>query len=51
MTYETLALYIDGTWASGEGRPEQEVLNPATDEVLGRLPHATTADLDRALSG
>ncbi len=50
MTYETLALYIDGTWASGEGRPEQEVLNPATDEILGRLPHATTADLDRALT-
>jgi len=50
MTYESLALYIDGTWASGEGRPEQEVLNPATDEILGRLPHATTADLDRALT-
>ena len=50
MTYETLTLYIDGTWASGEGRREQEVLNPATDEVLGRLPHATTADLDRALT-
>lgn len=50
MTYETLALYIDGTWLSGEGRREQEVLNPATDEVLGQLPHATTADLDRALT-
>ena len=50
MPYETLALYIDGAWLTGEGRREQEVLNPATDEVLGQLPHATTADLDRALA-
>ena len=50
MTYETLALYIDGNWLNGDGRREQEVLNPATDEILGRLPHATTADLDRALT-
>src|SRR3984893_5602319 len=50
MTYEALALYIDGNWLNGDGRREQEVLNPATDEILGRLPHATTADLDRALT-
>src|SRR3979409_75775 len=50
MTYETLGLYIDGTWLNGDGRREQDVLNPATDEVLGRLPHARTADLDRALT-
>lgn len=50
MTYQTLALHIDGTWLSGEGRREQEVLNPATDEVLGLLPHATAADLERALA-
>src|ERR1700682_322674 len=50
MTYETLALYIDGNWLNGDGRWEQAVLNPATDEILGRLPHATTADLDRALT-
>ena len=50
MTYENLALYVDGAWLGGEGRREQPVLNPATDDVLGRLPHATTADLDRALA-
>src|SRR3546814_4156470 len=48
--YETLALYIDGEFLSGEGRNTEEVTNPATLDVLGQLPHASTADLDRALA-
>lgn len=48
--YESLALYIDGQFLSGDGRPEQDIVNPATLEVLGRLPHATPADLDLALA-
>ncbi len=48
--YEELGLYIDGEFISGGGRREQDVLNPANDEVLGKLPHASTEDLDRALS-
>jgi succinate-semialdehyde dehydrogenase/glutarate-semialdehyde dehydrogenase len=47
--YETLALYIDGEFIEGGGRVEQPVLDPATGKVIGRLPHATRADLDRAL--
>ncbi len=49
-SYETLALYIDGEFLQGEGRTEQDVLDPATGQVVGRLPHATRADLDRALA-
>ncbi len=48
--YEELGLYIDGEFIRGGGRREQDVLNPATDEVLGKLPHASTEDLDRALA-
>jgi succinate-semialdehyde dehydrogenase/glutarate-semialdehyde dehydrogenase len=48
--YPQLSLYIDGEFLSGEGRREQDVLNPATGEVIGKLPHATRADLDRALA-
>ena len=48
--YETLALYIDGEFVSGEGRKTQDVVNPATGDVLGQLPHATQKDLDRALA-
>ncbi len=50
MTYQDLALYIDGEFIQGDGRREQDVINPATEAVLGRLPHATRADLDRALA-
>src|SRR6187402_1574807 len=48
--YEDLCLYIDGQFLKGEGRKEQDVVNPATDEVIGKLPHASKADLDRALA-
>lgn len=48
--YETLALYIDGSFVAAEGRKTEPVLNPATGEVLAQLPHATREDLDRALA-
>lgn len=47
--YQQLSLYINGTFISGEGRKMQSVINPATQEVLGQLPHASEADLDMAL--
>lgn len=48
--YESLALYIDGEFLAGEGRKTQEITNPSTLDVLGHLPHASIADLDRALA-
>jgi len=48
--YQDLALYIDGEFVRGGGRREQDVFNPATLEVVGKLPHATREDLDRALA-
>lgn len=48
--YQSLALYIDGEFIDGEGRQTQEITNPSTLDVIGHLPHATTADLDRALA-
>ena len=50
MSYPSLSLYIDGEFIQGGGRPTQPVLNPATHEVIGQLPHATGEDLDRALA-
>mgnify|MGYP003694475759 CR=1 FL=1 len=47
--YPELRLFIGGEWVGGDGRVLQPVLNPATEEVLGQLPHASKADLDRAL--
>ena len=45
---EPLAMLIDGEWTAGSGAT-MPVIDPATQDVLGDLPTATTADLDRAL--
>jgi len=47
--YEKLEMYIDGEWRQGSTGKSEDVLNPATEEVLGQLPHASTKDLDDAL--
>ncbi|TDY16863.1 succinate semialdehyde dehydrogenase [Paraburkholderia sp. BL6665CI2N2] len=47
--YPNLALFLDGEWVSGGGRDTQPVINPANGESLGELPHASDADLERAL--
>lgn len=48
--YPELSLYIDGEFIGPDGgRHFEEVHNPASGEVLGALPHATTKDLDIAV--
>lgn len=47
--YPSLGLLIDGERIEAGERRSEPVLNPATEEVLGELPHASPADLDRAL--
>jgi len=48
--YPELQLFIGGEWISKGNRKSEEVLNPATGEVLGELPHANEEDMDRALA-
>jgi len=47
--YTDLALHIGGAWLNGDGRQGEDVVNPATEKPLGRLPHAGARDLDHAL--
>ncbi|AFK56429.1 NAD-dependent succinate-semialdehyde dehydrogenase [Tistrella mobilis] len=47
--YPNTSLFIDGTWAPGSTGKDEAVLNPATAEEIGRVAHASTGDLDRAL--
>jgi succinate-semialdehyde dehydrogenase/glutarate-semialdehyde dehydrogenase len=47
--YTDLALHIGGAWRNGDGRKGEDVINPATEKSLGRLPHASASDLDEAL--
>ncbi len=46
-TYPDLHLYIDGNWR--KTADDLPVLNPATEEEIGRLPCARKRDLDDAL--
>lgn len=46
--YGPLQLFIAGEWLGTEGRETEPVINPATGEAVGLLPHASAADLDRA---
>lgn len=48
-TYPDLAMIIAGERVSGGGRRTHAVVNPASGEVIGHLPLADPADLDRAL--
>lgn len=48
--YDPLYLFIDGHWIDADNRDTVAVINPATEATLGRLPLATAADLERALS-
>jgi len=50
MSYPDLYLLVDGERLGAAGRRTIPVVNPATAEVLGQLPLATSADLDRALA-
>jgi succinate-semialdehyde dehydrogenase/glutarate-semialdehyde dehydrogenase len=46
-TYPDLQLYIGGSWRTTE--EDLAVLNPATEEEIGRVPLAQAQDLDDAL--
>src|SRR6267378_3940652 len=45
--YPQIELYIDGHWKRADGEP---VVNPVNENVIGTVPHATTADLDDVLT-
>ncbi len=44
------ALFIDGGWVRPSTTDTIEVLNPATEEVMGRVPDGSAADVDRAVA-
>ncbi|MHB8467754.1 MAG: aldehyde dehydrogenase family protein, partial [Acidimicrobiales bacterium] len=42
-------MYIDGAWTSGDSTGTIEVIDPATEEVIGQVPDATPKDAVRAI--
>jgi succinate-semialdehyde dehydrogenase/glutarate-semialdehyde dehydrogenase len=47
--YSDVKLFINGEWTTGSSGKSEPIVNPATGQVLARLAHAGTADLDEAL--
>ncbi len=50
MTYPNVQLLINGQWQDAQDGKTMAVLNPATGQEIGRLAHASIADLDKALA-
>ena len=42
-------LFIGGEWVEPAGDGSIEVVNPTTEEVIGRVPEGTPEDADRAV--
>src|SRR5258708_9601599 len=42
--------YIGGQWVAPAGSATLDVISPHTEEVIGRVPDGTTADMDRAVA-
>ena len=50
IAYEDLCLYIDGEFSRAAAAASRTCSIPPPASVIGKLPHATRADLDRALA-
>src|SRR5580698_7558842 len=47
-TVRTLKFFVNGKWEEAEGSSLHPVTNPATGEVIARVPFANAAQVDRA---
>ncbi|GGC03422.1 aldehyde dehydrogenase [Novosphingobium endophyticum] len=43
-------LFIGGDWSSSSGTDGIDIISPSTEEAVGRVAKATTADMDRAVA-
>jgi malonate-semialdehyde dehydrogenase (acetylating)/methylmalonate-semialdehyde dehydrogenase len=46
---EQIDNYVGGKWVASTGKGYTELTNPATGDALGRCPHGTSEDVDRAV--
>jgi malonate-semialdehyde dehydrogenase (acetylating) / methylmalonate-semialdehyde dehydrogenase len=49
-TFGTLKNYIGGQWVSSSSSHYEEVPNPATGEIIAKVPFSNRADLDQAVA-
>ena len=47
--YEKFGQFIDGKWQQAEKKETYDVINPATEEVIGKASKASSIDVQKAL--
>jgi len=47
--YSKFGQFIDGKWQASTNKETYDVINPATEEVIGKASKASSADVDKAL--
>ena len=47
--YSKFGQFIDGKWQPSEKRETYDVINPATEEIIGKASKASSGDVDKAL--
>jgi len=47
--YSKFGQFINGKWQQSEKKETYDVINPATEEVIGKASKASTEDIDKAL--
>ena len=47
---ENRQMFIGGEWVAGSDGQLQEIVNPATGQVIAQVPKGTAADVDRAVA-
>jgi len=47
--YSRFGQFIDGKWQPSSSKETYDVINPATEEVIGKASKASTADVEKAL--
>ncbi len=50
INYPDTHLFLNGEWKEAVAKENLEIINPATEEVIGKVSHARKEDLDIALN-
>ena len=47
--YDKYGQFIDGKWQKSAGGETYDVINPATEEIIGKASKANSSDIQKAL--
>ena len=47
--YSKFGQFIDGKWQASTNKETYDVINPATEEIIGKASKASSVDVDKAL--